>query len=332
MKILIFTDAWLPQVNGVVRTYQQIIPLLEKEGHQVKVIHPEMFKTVPCPTYPEIRLAYAGFKKVEEEIDEFDPDAVHIATEGTIGRFGQKYCKKRHYSFTTAYHTKFPEYVRERVPVPVGITYGIVRKFHSKGIATLVNTESHRRELLKRGFKNMVIWTRGYDRDSFKPSLRKDLGYEKPIFLYVGRLAPEKNIEAFLQLDLPGTKVVVGDGPEKAGLEKKYPDTKFVGYKFKKELGTYFASSDVFVFPSLTDTLGIVMIEALATGTPIAGYNVTGPKDVVKNGVNGYVGNDLKKAAMKSLKLDRKEVLKTAKDWSWENCAKTFIDTLRPIK
>lgn len=331
-KVFLVTDAWTPQINGVVTTYKNVIKILKKEGFEFYVLHPKMFKTFPLPFYPEIQVAYNHFFKIGKLINEFKPDYIHIATEGSLGLSVRKYCNKKKIPYTTAYHTKFPEYIKSRnIPVPLFVSYKFLRDAHKKSKSVLVPTMSVKKELKQKKFNNLKVWSRGYDSTIFNSSRKIDLGFEKPVFLYVGRVAVEKNIEEFLKLKLPGTKVVVGDGPSKLVLEKKYPDVVFVGYKKGVELAKYYASCDVFVFPSLTDTLGVVMIEAIACGTPVAAFNVTGPRDIITNGVNGFKGSDLQKCALKCMKLSRKKSANSASKWSWENTAKIFKNTLERI-
>ena len=282
LKILIVTDAWRPQVNGVVRTLEVLGDDLTALGHQVRYATPEGRFTVPMPTYPEIRLALFPRQGLEKEIRAFAPDAVHIATEGTLGLSARAICIAHGIAFSTSFHTRFPDYVKARFPiVPLDLVYRWLRWFHGPATAMMVATESLRREMQAHGFKNLRIWSRGVDVDRFHPVDGARLPYEGPVWLTVGRVAVEKNIEAFLELSLPGTKLVVGDGPAKAQLEKKYPDARFLGTREGEALVEIYAASTVFVFPSRTDTFGLVLLEALASGIPVAAYPVTGPQDVV---------------------------------------------------
>jgi glycosyltransferase involved in cell wall biosynthesis len=330
VKIAIVTDAWRPQTNGVVKTLGTTADGLRALGHDVRIIEPNQFKTWPCPTYPEIRLAWLPYGRVSELLEEFGPDAIHIATEGTLGAAARKWCLRRRLPFTTSYHTQFPEYVRARVPIPLAVSYAHLRRFHSSAERTMVATPAMQRLLESRGFKNIVRWTRGVDVSLFKPRDKRFLDSPRPIAMYVGRVAVEKNIEAFLKLELPGTKVVVGDGPARAELEAKYPNAKFVGFKFGEELASHVAAADVFVFPSRTDTFGLVLLEAMACGVPVAAYPVTGPIDVVTRGVTGELDEDLGAAALAALKLDPNQCRAYALANTWETATRQFLSHLAP--
>ena len=326
-KIAIVTDAWHPQINGVVTTLTQTIHHLQEFGFQVKTITPDRFKSVPCPSYNEISLALAGPKRIEKELFDFEPHCVHIATEGPLGWGARSVCTKRNFRFTSSYHTRFPEYVRMRWPIPLRLSYKVVKQFHGAAAKTMVATRSLMEELGERGFTNLVHWSRGVDTNLFKPPA-KIVQNTKPVFIYVGRVAVEKNIEAFLKLDLPGEKIVVGDGPAKEKLSRQYPTTFFAGYKKRQELVDLLASADVFVFPSLTDTFGVVILEAMAAGVPVAAYPVTGPLESVVNGVNGYLDHDLRKAALMALSVPSYKCRNYALHNSWETCAKQFTNNL----
>jgi glycosyltransferase involved in cell wall biosynthesis len=331
MRILLATDAWEPQVNGVVRTLTRTVAECRAMGHEVEVISPELFKTVPCPTYPEIRLALGAYDEMQERFKAFEPEAVHIATEGPIGLSARRICLEWKLPFTTSYHTKFPEYVSARFPVPVSVGYAYMRWFHKSSGRLMVATPSMRDELSRHGFRNISPWSRGVDTELFRPDLKplfEDL--PRPIWLNVGRVAVEKNIEAFLSLDLPGTKVVVGDGPVREELSKKYPEARFVGAKFGDELARCFASADAFVFPSLTDTFGLVILEAMATGTPVAAYPAPGPIDIIPDSGAGAVDEDLRAACLACLELDRKAVRAYAERFSWRASAEEFVRNLQP--
>lgn len=328
MKIAIVTDAWRPQTNGVVKTLSTTAEGLHALGHDVRVIEPNQFKTVPCPTYPEIRLAWRPHGRVSELLDGFEPDAIHIATEATLGAAARKWCLRRRMPFTTSYHTQFPEYVRARVPIPLSVSYAYLRRFHSAAVRTMVATPAMQRVLESRGFKNIVRWTRGVDVALFRPRSKEFLNLSRPVAMYVGRVAVEKNIEAFLQLDLPGTKVIVGDGPARAELQAKYPRAQFVGYKFGEELASHLAAADVFVFPSRTDTFGLVLLEAMACGVPVAAYPVTGPIDVITQGVTGVLGVDLRAAALAALRLDPNQCRAYALANTWEVATRQFLSHL----
>ena len=268
MRILLATDAWAPQVNGVVMTLRNTIRGVEAAGHVVEVIGPDRFHSIPCPTYPEIRLALLPFPLFSRLAEKFAPDAVHIATEGPVGTAARKFCLREKLAFTTAYHTRFPEYVHARIRLPLQLTYDWLRRFHAPAKAVMVATRALHADLERRGFGNLVTWTRGVDTELFRPGAPLANDWKRPVFMYVGRVAVEKNIEAFLALDLPGTKVVVGDGPQRAALQRRFPNAVFTGAKLGEELAAHFRSADVFVFPSRTDTFGLVLLEALASGLP----------------------------------------------------------------
>jgi glycosyltransferase involved in cell wall biosynthesis len=330
MRILIVSDAWAPQVNGVVVTLQNTIRELERLGHTVGTITPDRFTTIPCPTYPEIRLSLFAAGRVAKLIDEFEPEAVHIATEGPLGLAARRHCLRTKRPFTTAYHTQFPEYIHARSRLPVDITYRWMRWFHAPATALMVATPDIHRRLAERGFANLAMWSRGVDTELFRPGERVAGTSRRPIFLYVGRVAVEKNIEAFLALDLPGSKWVVGDGPARRDLERRFGDARFLGTKIGDELAWHYAQADVFVFPSRTDTFGLVMLESMACGTPVAAYPVTGPIDVVKRGISGVLDDDLRKAALDALALRRDSVRVHALDSSWEVATTQFVSNLLP--
>ena len=330
MKILIVTDAWYPQVNGVCRTLKNLGDELKKIGHQVEYIEPNQFFTVPMPKYNEIKLSLNVWPRVGKLISKADADIIHIATEGPIGIFAKRYCVKNKLKFTTSYHTQFDKYLKLYYPyLPIKLAQKFLKGFHSKAEKILVTTQSMKDELQEIGFDKdkMVVWTRGANHGAFQKPKKINLEYKRPIYLYVGRVSIEKNIRAFLDLDLEGTKLIVGKGPDLDKLQKEYPEAKFKGERTNGELASYFASSDVFVFPSKTDTFGIVIIEALKCGLPVAAYPVAGPKDIF-NGTNiGSLNNDLKKAALEALKSDRSACIEHAKKYTWENCAKIFLNS-----
>jgi glycosyltransferase involved in cell wall biosynthesis len=328
MNIVIVTDAWKPQVNGVVTTLQRTRDGLEARGHTVTVINPSAFRTFPCPTYPEIRLALGAGRKVADALDRAEPDAVHIATEGPLGTAARRHCLGRRLKFTTSYHTQFPQYLRERVPVPEAWTYAWLRRYHGRAERTLVPTEHLRRELELHGFSNVVIWSRGVDTQLFRPLTRDSLDLPRPICTYVGRVAVEKNLEAMLTADLPGSTLIVGDGPDFAKLKARYPRAHFVGYKFGDELARHLSASDVFVFPSRTDTFGLVMLEAMACGTPVAAYPVTGPIDVVTDGRTGCLDEDLTRAVQRALHLSRDDCRAAALERTWDKATSQFMSHL----
>lgn len=330
MKILIATDAWFPQTNGVVTTLDKITQILRKNGHDVVVINPGELKTLPMPTYPEIRLALFPGRYIRKQLDKFAPDAIHIATEGPIGFSVRSYCLRKGLSFTTSYHTQYPEYIRLRLPIPLSFSYWFMKWFHGPAIKTMVPTESIRKRLSERGFKHVVIWSRGVDTDLFKPNQVVHKNNEHPVFIYVGRVAVEKNLDAFLSLDVPGQKVVVGDGPDRQRMQSNYPEVHFTGYQYGEELAATIADANVFVFPSKTDTFGLVMLEAMACGLPVAAYPVSGPIDVVINGETGVLHNDLAVAVSEALKLNGMFPREYALRHSWEHSAQHFIDNLAP--
>ncbi len=325
-RILIVTDAWHPQVNGVVRTLQNLADNLATLGVAVGFLTPAGFRTIPLPSYPDIRLALASPGKVAERIESFGPDHIHIATEGPLGILARRHCRSRGHIFTTSYHTRFPEYVHARVPIPESWLYGWLRRFHNAGAGTLVATPSLAQELTGRGFRHVRLWTRGVDMELYRPDRQQVLDLPRPIFLSVGRVAVEKNLPAFLDLDLPGSKVVVGDGPALSTMKDRYPDVTFLGLRTGTDLADIYASSDVFVFPSRTDTFGIVLLEALASGLPVAAYNVTGPADIFADGVGGVLADgDLKAAALAALAIPRDVPREKAAAYSWAACAATFL-------
>lgn len=327
MKICIATDAWHPQVNGVVTTLSKTMHTLRQWGHQVEVISPEHYPTIPCPTYPEIRLSLVTTGGVRTLLRRHQPNAVHIVTEGSIGWATRRACKEEGMDFTTSYHTRFPEYIKMRLPVPLSTSYWVVKRFHGAAKRTMV-APTLIDELAERSFTNLVPWSRGVDTTLFKPRPKDFLPGKRPLFMYVGRVAVEKNLPAFLDLDLPGSKYVIGAGPALETYREKYPDVHFTGMKKGEELARHVAAADVFVFPSLTDTFGVVLLEAIACGVPVAAFPVTGPKFLINNGVNGYVSNDLREAAMKSLQIQPMHCLRSAREYSWDVCTEQFINNL----
>lgn len=324
MRILVATDAWHPQVNGVVRTYERLTRELKGLGIELAVLAPHEFRNVPCPTYPEIRLALPGWRRVARRFAADKPDAVHIATEGPIGWMARRYCRARRIPFTTSFHTRFPEYLGQRFAIPLAWTTAILRRFHNAGRGMMVATASLARELEAQGFERVMPWTRGVDTDIFRPRPVRIFG-EGPVFLYVGRIAAEKNIAAFLDLDLPGRKVVVGGGPQLAELSARYPHVLFTGKKTGEALAECYASADVFVFPSRTDTFGMVLLEAMASGLPVAALPVTGPVDIVVPGVTGILSEDLRAAALQAMALDRTRIRAEAAQFGWESAARLFL-------
>ena len=331
MKIALITDAWRPQINGVVTTLQTICQQLRIAGHQVDSITPDQFRNWPCPTYPEIRLALGCGKKLRARLDELQPDAIHIATEGPLGMAARSYCHKRGLPYTTSFHTLFAEYLSVRTGAPLSWGYAALRWFHGRSERIMTATPALVAELKKRGFGNPVLWSRGVDTELFQPGDKNFLEGPRPIMLYTGRVAVEKNIEAYLKLDVPGTKYVVGDGPQRQKMEKKYPEVRFVGYKLGEELAQHIAAADVFVFPSHTDTFGLVMLEALACGVPVAAFPVPGPNDVILSDKVGCLNEDLKHAIDTALTLDAQDCREYALQYSWRNCARLFESYLAPI-
>lgn len=329
MRVLVATDAWRPQVNGVVRTYERLAIEGPKLGAEIEFLTPQPFPTVPLPTYPEIRLAMVGEWNIEAACKRYRPDYIHIATEGPIGLATRSWCLRKGHPFTSSYHTRFPDYVSARVPVPLSWGYALQRWFHNSGAGMMVAAPSLARDLQSMGFKRILRWTRGVDTGLFRPRPEgRAAAGEGPIFLYVGRIAVEKGVEQFLALDLPGRKVVVGDGPQLAELRRRFPAARFAGPKSGEDLAREYASADVFVFPSRTDTFGIVLLEAMASGLPVAALPVTGPIDIVTPGVTGFLDDDLKAAALRAMTLDGGEVRQRALSASWSTCAKMFLDNI----
>ena len=329
LKILIVTDAWAPQVNGVVRTLKTLGDDLAALGHEVRYVTPQGRTSMPLPTYPEIRMTMFPQWSLEQEIAEFAPDAIHIATEGTLGFAVRSICLKYDIPFTTSFSTRFPEYVHARFRfVGEKKIYRLLRWFHAPANAVMVPTPTLMAELQAQGFKNLRLWSRGVDIERFRPVSEAVLPFSKPIWLYVGRIAVEKNIEAFLSLDLPGTKVLVGDGPARADLETRFPEAKFLGVKTGDDLVRTYAAGDVFVFPSKTDTFGLVMLEALAAGTPVAAYPVDGPKDVVGGTPVAVLDDDLAAACKKALAIPREAARQFALSHSWRACTMQFLANL----
>ncbi|MBC7985150.1 MAG: glycosyltransferase family 1 protein [Sphingomonadaceae bacterium] len=333
MRILIVTDAWAPQVNGVVRTLESVRGEIERMGHTVDVLAPDRFRSLPCPTYPEVRLALTLSPFIGPHIKACAPDAIHIATEGPLGFAARRWCVSRGIPFTTAYHTQFPDYVARRTGVPAEWVWPAIRRFHAPSAAVLASTSSIRRELVARGFRNVRPWGRGVDLGAFRPGAAPHPAFAplpRPIQLYVGRVAIEKNIGAFLAARHPGAKVIVGEGPAREGLEARHPDALFLGALSGEALAGAYAGADVFVFPSRSDTFGLVMIEAMACGTPVAAYPVTGPIDVVTEGT-GRLDDDIDVAIAGALTRDRAACVEHAARFSWQASAREFLEALTPI-
>jgi glycosyltransferase involved in cell wall biosynthesis len=331
MRVLIATDAWHPQVNGAVRTLTSLARSAESLGVNIEFLSPDGFPTLPVPTYSELRLALPGRSQIARRIDQSRPDAIHIATEGPIGHRTRAYCVKRAWQFTTSYTTRFPEYIAARLPIPQGLIYAALRRFHAAATVTMVATRSLMAELKQRGFANLGMWTRGVDTELFRPDRAIKLEFPRPIFVYVGRVAVEKNLDAFLSLDLPGTKLVIGTGPQEAELRHRFPDAKFLGLIENEKLAAHLAASDLFVFPSRTDTFGVVQLEALASGVPIAAFPVTGPKDLIGNNPIGVLSDDLRAACLAALHVSRDACRAFALNCSWDISARQFIGHLQNV-
>lgn len=325
MRVLIATDAWHPQVNGVVRTLTSLAKAARALDVAIEFLTPEGFPTLPLPTYPDLRIALCGPGEIARRVERMAPDAIHIATEGPIGYGARAYCRRRRRPFTTSFTTRFPEYIAARAPVPASWSYAVLRRFHAAAVVTMVSTPSLMSTLTQRGFRNLGMWTRGVDTEIFHPDCPVNLAFPRPIFMTAGRIAVEKNLDAFLSLDLPGTKVVIGEGPDEVELRRRYPETKFLGLQSAEVLARHLAAADVFVFPSLTDTFGVVQLEALACGTPVAAYPVTGPKDVIGDSAVGVLHPDLRAACLAALDLSRKDCRDFALAYGWERSARQFI-------
>ncbi len=332
MNITIVTDAWHPQVNGVVHTLTHTGRELTALGHAVSYLAPAGFPNIPCPTYPSIRLAVLPGRSLAAKLADQRPDAIHIATEGPLGIAARRWCLRHGLPFTTSWHTQFPEYLRLRAPVPTAWTYAWLRRFHAPAAATLVPTASIRDQLAARGFEHLQVWSRGVDTQLFRPRGKDALGdLPRPISMVMGRVAVEKNIEAFLELDIPGTRVVVGDGPDLERLRLRYPDVLFTGQKRGDELAAHVSAADVFVFPSRTDTFGLVMLEAMACGVPVAAFPVAGPRDVVLDGVTGALDEDLGAAVERALRINPQHCIDYAARHSWQGCAEAFLRHVQPL-
>ncbi len=332
MRILIATDAWHPQVNGVVRTLTSLARSAASLGAEISFLTPERFPSLAVPTYPGLKVALPNAREIARRIEAAVPDAIHIATEGPIGWAARSYCRRHGFAFTTSYTTRFPEYIAVRSIIPASVTYAVLRHFHSAAAMTMVATPSLHQELSSRGFRKLGFWGRGVDTKLFNPDSPVRLDLPRPIFMTMGRVAIEKNIEAFLSLSLPGSKVVVGDGPQRAALEQKYPDVKFLGEKTGADLTAHLAAADVFVFPSRTDTFGVVQLEALACGTPVAAFPVTGPLDVIADHPVGALDENLRSACLRALEMSRQACRNFALERCWENSARQFIGNLSALQ
>lgn len=328
MKILIATDAWQPQVNGVVRTLSAVTAGLAAAGHNPVVFGPDRYRTIPCPGYAAIRLAVGAGPALGGQLTAFAPQAVHIATEGPLGLAARRFCLKQDWPFTTAYHTRFPEYLQARCGLPLAWSYAALRRFHAPSRHVMVATETMRRELTGRGFGRIVAWTRGVDFGLFRPGREPALELPRPVFLYVGRVAVEKNLPAFLDLDLPGSKLVVGDGPSLPAMQRRYPNVHFAGAQSGEALVRHYAAADVMVLPSRTETFGLVMLEALACGVPVAAFPADAPRDVIGESGAGVLDDDLARAARAALAIPRERCLTHAATFSWEASTSQFLSHL----
>ena len=331
MRILVATDAWHPQVNGVVRTLTMMAEAASTLGAEVSFLTPESFRTFALPSYRDLRLALPYSAKISRLIAEARPDSIHIATEGPIGWLVRRYCREHGLPFTTSFHTRFPEYISARLPIPESWIWAALRWFHRPSQAVMAATPALATELRMRGFRNVVLWPRGVDTRLFHPR-RVDLGLPHPVFLCVGRVAVEKNLEAFLDLDLPGTKVIVGDGPARASLARKYPQATFLGARQGEALAEAYAGADVFVFPSKTDTFGLVLLEALASGLPVAAFPVTGPRDVIGAAPVGALNDDLRMACLSALHIPPQACLAFAAKHTWEASARAFVENITGVR
>jgi glycosyltransferase involved in cell wall biosynthesis len=333
VRIALASDAWTPQTNGVVTTLKATAGTLERLGHEVRVISVQGLASIPCPSYPEVRLAVAPGAHVARELKAFRPHALHIATEGPLGLAVRRYCRVRAVPFTTSYHTRYPEYLAARWPVPLSVSYAWLRRFHAAAVRTFVSSGSLEGQLARRGFSRLHLWRRGVDLHTFRPLTAHALlsGLHRPIMACVGRLAVEKNLEAFLSLNCAGTKLVIGDGPQREALASRYPQVVFTGYRFGAELAALLGGTDVLVFPSRTDTFGLVMIEALACGVPVAAFPAPGPLDVIEQGVTGVLHEDLRVAIASALRLDRRVCAARAARFSWDAATEQFLAGLVPI-
>ena len=331
MRILVATDAWHPQVNGVVRTLAMMAEAARGLGTEVSFLTPESFRTFALPSYRDLRVALPYQAKISRLITEARPDSIHIATEGPIGLLVRRYCRKLGLPFTTSFHTRFPEYISARLPIPESWIWAALRWFHAPSEAVMAATPALAAELRVRGFRNVVLWPRGVDARLFHPR-SVDLGLPRPVFLCVGRVAVEKNLEAFLDLDLPGSKVIVGDGPARAALARKYPQAVFLGSRQGEALAEAYAGADAFVFPSKTDTFGLVLLEALASGVPVAAFPVTGPRDVIGTAPVGALNDDLRMACLAALQIPPQACLEFAAGHTWEASARAFIDNMTDIR
>lgn len=331
MRVLVATDAWHPQVNGVVRTLTSLAEAAKGLGVSIEFLTPEGFPSVPLPTYANLRLALPGSGEIARRIEAAKADAIHIATEGTIGLMVRAWCRRNGRPFTTSYTTCFPEYIAARAPIPESLSYAVLRRFHAAATVTMVSTNSLMTQLGERGFRNLRMWTRGVDTELFAPHRAIRLDLPRPIFLAAGRVAVEKNLDAFLSLDLPGSKVVIGEGPQEVELRQRFPAATFLGLRKGAELAGLMAAADVFVFPSRTDTFGVVQLEALACGVPVAAFPVMGPRDVIGGNPIGVLDEDLRAACLGALNLSREACRAFALTRSWSASARQFIGNVSQV-
>jgi len=328
LRITLISDAWHPQINGIVTALVELTRALTRLGHTVTVITPEPFRTWPCPGYPDVRLAFLCGPRLRPLIDASQPDAIHLMTEGPVGFAARRYCRHRRWPYTSSFHSHFPEYLKLRAGIPLSVSYGYLRWFHRRSQRVLVGTDSLSEQLTRKGFRRLVTWPLGVDTEQFRPLGKEMIVAPRPVFMYLGRIAIEKAVEDFLRLDLPGSKFVIGDGPQRPELETRYPEARFLGYRNGQELARCLSAADVLVFPSRTDTFGLAMLEALACGVPVAAYPVQGPRDVIRDARVGRLDTDLRRAALEALNLDPEECRRYALDWSWEASARRFVDRL----
>ena len=325
MRLAIVTDAWAPQTNGVVTTVSNTAQYLSDMGHDVRMVTPEGFRTVPCPGYREIRLSVGCRRKVAKMLDAADPDTVHVATEGPLGMAARAWCLANDFPFVTSLHTRFPEYIRMRAPVPLALSYAWLRRFHAPAVRTLVRSKTQKKLLAERGFRHLDVWPGAVDTTLFRPRGKRALCLPRPISMYMGRVSIEKGLDDFLGLALPGSKVVIGGGPDLARLRETYPIAHFLGPKYGEELAGLLSAADVFVFPSRTDTLGLVMLEALACGVPVAAYPVPGPQDVVRDGYTGALDHSLENAVFRALRVNPQACVEFAGDYDWRRSTERFL-------
>lgn len=328
MKITLVSDAWHPQINGIVTTVVQLSRALQGLGHTVQILAPDRFRTWRCPGYPDVGLAFLCGPRLRPWIERFEPEAIHLVTEGPVGFAARRYCRRSGIPYTTSFHSYFPEYLKLRAGLPPSVGYAYLRWFHHRSERVMVAADHVSRDLRRKGFSRLVHWPLGVDTDLFRPGEKDLITDPRPVFLYVGRVAIEKSVEDFLRLDLPGTRYVIGDGPQRRELERRYREVRFQGYLQGEELSRFLAAADVLVFPSKTDTFGLVLLEALACGVPIAAYPVQGPADVIRDDRVGILDPDLKRAALRALELDPADCRRYALAWSWERSARRFVELL----